>query len=158
TVRMAVAQRNIDQDKGVLWSRMGKVDGFALIMDKVYELVSVDVRLKMIFKGYDLEKIKKAQTSFLGEALGGPKKYEGSDLATVHRDLGLNDYILDCFLMNFEKALNSVGVNEESVDEVMVTLEGFRSDILARERGISAAQKIVDGRTIFERVGGQMVV
>ncbi|KAF4746984.1 hypothetical protein FOZ63_023983, partial [Perkinsus olseni] len=50
-----------------------------------------------------------------------------SDLATVHRDLGLNDYILDCFLMNFEKALNSVGVNEESVDEVMVTLEGFRS-------------------------------
>ncbi|KAF4747646.1 hypothetical protein FOZ62_013941, partial [Perkinsus olseni] len=88
--------------------------------------------------------------------LGGPKAWQGRDLAEIHSGLGIDDYGFDCFTMNCEKALNAMGVDEDTIDEIVVTMEPLRDEVLNRRRGLRAETKMVDGQSILERIGGEM--
>ncbi|KAF4729376.1 hypothetical protein FOZ63_006307, partial [Perkinsus olseni] len=156
TVRMELARRSIEKGKDGLYRRLGEAEGIKTFMDRVYELVVNDHRLKTYFADKDVEKVKNSQLVWITEALGGPKTWQGKDLKEVHRDLGVNDYLFDCFIMNCQKALNGLGVEEDVMDEVLVSLEPARDGVLCRTSGLSATSKVVSGKTVLERLGGEM--
>ncbi|KAF4736211.1 hypothetical protein FOZ63_032734, partial [Perkinsus olseni] len=58
--------------------------------------------------------------------------------------------------MNAEKALHGLGVDEDIIAEVLITLEFARPNVLNRKRDQLSQFKLVDGATIFERIGGDM--
>ncbi|KAF4650832.1 hypothetical protein FOL47_000835 [Perkinsus chesapeaki] len=156
TVRMELARRSIEKGKDGLYKRLGEADGIRNLMDRVYELVVNDQRLKAFFADKDIEKVKNSQLVWIAAALGGPKTYSGRDLPEVHRDLGVDDYLFDSFIMNCEKALNGLGIEEDVMDEVLVSLEPARDGVLCRKAGLTAASKLVGGKTVLERLGGEM--
>ncbi|KAF4743795.1 hypothetical protein FOZ63_011121, partial [Perkinsus olseni] len=156
TVRMELARRSIEKGKDGLYRRLGAAEGIKTFMDRVYELVVNDYRLKTYFADKDVEEVKNSQLVWITQALGGPKTWQGKDLQEVHKDLGVNDYLFDCFIMNCQKALNGLGVEEDVMDEVLVSLEPARDGVLCRSSGLSTTSKVVGGRTVLERLGGEM--
>jgi len=163
TVRMEMARKSVEKGKDALFKNLGGLEGLQKFLDRVYDLIAVDARMKKFFQGRNLVAIKDAQRVFITELIGGPKVYKGRDLVEVHKTLGVDDYLFDCFLMNCEKALAGLGIEDQTIDEVLVVLEPVRAPVIGRERGISGGSglgaskgKIVNGKTILERMGGEM--
>ncbi|KAF4673878.1 hypothetical protein FOL46_006286 [Perkinsus olseni] len=156
TVRMEVARRNMEKGKDLLYRKVGEAKGVAKFMERLYDLICIDTRIKKFFQGKDVNKVKKSQTVFFTEVLGGDNKWKGRSIPEIHKGMNVDDYHFDCLLMNAEKALSGLGVEEDTIDEVLVVLEGFRAEVLNRKRGINAAHKVVDGKTVLERLGGEM--
>mmetsp|Transcript_10881 Transcript_10881/g.23218 ORF Transcript_10881/g.23218 Transcript_10881/m.23218 type:complete len:1155 (+) Transcript_10881:86-3550(+) len=158
TVRMELAQKNMEKGKDGLFKRLGGEAGIAQFVGRSYDLIAVDTRLKPYFVGKSFDAIKEGTQVYLTELLGGPKIYKGRDLGEIHTGLGVSDYEFDCFLAGVEKALGGLGIEDETIDEVIVTMEPARSALLKRKRGLAARAKIVNGETVLERLGGEMNV
>lgn len=94
----------------------------------------------------------------------------GRSLPEVHKGMNVDDYHFDCLVMNAERVLSGLGLGDDTIDEVgtalchfggevwqvLVVMENLRADVLNRKRGINAAHKMVDGKTVLERLGGEM--
>eukprot|EP00451_Oxyrrhis_marina_P012213 CAMPEP_0204315914 /NCGR_PEP_ID=MMETSP0469-20131031/5104_1 /ASSEMBLY_ACC=CAM_ASM_000384 /TAXON_ID=2969 /ORGANISM="Oxyrrhis marina" /LENGTH=1158 /DNA_ID=CAMNT_0051296633 /DNA_START=50 /DNA_END=3526 /DNA_ORIENTATION=+ len=158
TVRMELAAKNMEKGKDGLFKRMGGEEGIAQFMDRVYDLIQVDNRIKSWFSGKNYQAIKEGQRVYLTELLGGPKIYKGKDLVEIHKGMGLSDYEFDCFLANCEKAMSGLGVEDETIDEAIVSMEPVRAALMNRAQGLAAHAKMVDGQSIIERFGGEMNV
>uniref|UniRef100_A0A7S4GMC9 Uncharacterized protein n=1 Tax=Oxyrrhis marina TaxID=2969 RepID=A0A7S4GMC9_OXYMA len=158
TVRMELAQKNMEKGKDGLFKRMGGEEGIAQFMDRVYDLIQVDNRIKSWFAGKNYQAIKEGQRVYLTELLGGPKIYKGKDLVEIHKGMNLSDYEFDCFLANCEKAMSGLGIEDETIDEAIVSMEPVRAALMNRAQGLAAHAKMVDGQNILERFGGEMNV
>ncbi|KAF4691243.1 hypothetical protein FOZ60_015921 [Perkinsus olseni] len=172
TVRMEVAKKNEEMGTDMMFVKVGYGEGLEDFIKRLFDLSKVDRRLKKFFQGeeppvawYDFVDCKQAETytrirtalrAYLTERFGGPKEYKGRELEEIHRGLGLDDFYFDCFLMNAEKALHGLGVDEDIIAEVLITLEFARPNVLNRKRDQLSQFKLVDGATIFERIGGDM--
>ncbi|EER18560.1 hypothetical protein Pmar_PMAR008889 [Perkinsus marinus ATCC 50983] len=156
TVRMEVARRNMEKGKDLLYRKVGESKGIAKFMDRLYDLICIDARIKKFFHGKDVNKIKKRQTVFFTEVLGGDEQYNGRSLPEIHKGMNVDDYHFDCLVMNAERVLSGLGLGDDTIDEVLVVMENLRADVLNRKRGINAAHKMVDGKTVLERLGGEM--
>ena len=160
TVRMEMARKSVEKGKDALFKNLGGIEGMQKFLDRVYDLIAVDARLKKFFQGRNLIAIKDAQRIYITEMIGGPKIYKGRSLDEVHKGLGVDDYFFDCFLMDCEKALSGLGLEDQTIDEVLVVLEPVRASVIGRERGVSGGGaskgKLVNGKTILERLGGEM--
>jgi len=152
TVRMEMARKSVEKGKDALFENLCGIEGMQKFIDRVYDLIAVDARMKKFFAGRNI---------YLTELIGGQKIYKGLGLVEVHKTLGVDDYLFDCFLMNCEKALAGLGIEDSTIDELLVVVEPVRAPVIGRERGISGVGaaskgKIVDGKTILDRIGGEM--
>ncbi|EEQ97315.1 hypothetical protein Pmar_PMAR024802 [Perkinsus marinus ATCC 50983] len=156
TVRMEVAKKNEEMGTDLMFVKMGYDEGLEDFIKRLFDLSKVDRRLKRFFQGKDLHRIRTGFQGYLTERFGGPTQYKGRELEDIHRGLGLDDFYFDCFLINAEKALHGLGVEEDIIADVLITLEFARAHVLNRKRDQLSQLKLVDGATIFERIGGDM--
>jgi hemoglobin len=54
------------------------------VVDKFYEFMLADSKVKDFFSGTDMEKQRKRQKQFITLVTGGPNHYEGVDMKTAH--------------------------------------------------------------------------
>ncbi|KAF4664269.1 hypothetical protein FOZ61_000997 [Perkinsus olseni] len=59
-------------------------------------------------------------------------------------------------MMDCEKALYCLGYDDATVDEVLFLLEPIRASVLNQARGIGSQQKVVKGKSVLERLGGEL--
>lgn len=57
----------------------------------------------------------------------------GRDLKEIHKDLNVTDYHFDCFCSDFQKAMMGLGMDENLIDEVLITMEPLRQTVLGRD-------------------------
>ncbi|KAF4667665.1 hypothetical protein FOL47_003438 [Perkinsus chesapeaki] len=157
TVRRALARKAREQGRDELFLELGESGGIENFMTRTYDIVKVDDRLRTFFKGKDLDAIKHRQTLYMCELLGGPRMYEGRSMVEIHDNLKINDYLFDCFIMDAERALHGLNLTEDLHDIVVSTLEDQRKYIV-KGHNDGDTVKLVDGKTILERVGGEMNV
>ena len=156
TVRQELAKRNVAKDKDQLFEKVGKTDGIKKLLDMTFEIIMNDQRIKTFFST-DTLRIKQGICVYVTELLGGPKVYKGRDLSVVHQTLSVSDYHFDAFLNDLQKAMLGSGYNEIVIDEVLITLEPVRSEVLNRSRDADkTSAKFKNGQTLYDRVGGDM--
>ena len=64
--------------------------------------------------------------TILGEALGGPERYRGPDLAAAHRGLGISDAHFDRAAVHLYATLDSLSVPQHLADHVVGIVAGLR--------------------------------
>ena len=64
--------------------------------------------------------------TILGEALGGPERYRGPDLAASHRGLGISDAHFDRAAVHLYATLDSLSVPQHLADHVVGIVAGLR--------------------------------
>src|SRR5215471_15360547 len=62
----------------------------------------------------------------LGEALGGPERYRGPDLAKAHGGLGITDADFDRTAGHLAATLDSLGVPGHLADQIIGIVAGLR--------------------------------
>lgn len=159
TVRNDIAKANLIKGKDQLFNKMGKTEGIGKYVDQLFEVIFSDPRIRTFFDKVDKQKVKTSQAVFMTELLGGPKVYKGQDISLIHKSLGVTDYHFDAFLNDVSRALMGSGKSEALIDEVLITLEPVRSEVLGRDMSPAALPGVMrDGKSLMERVGGDMAV
>ena len=139
-----------------LFNRIGGAVAVEAAVDQFYDKVLADGRVNYVFNKTDMTKQRQVQKSFLTFAFGGPKTYSGAGMRKAHKNLPdgleLDDSHMDVILEILEKTLKELGIAEADIAEAVIISNSVRSDILARNRELQAAQ------SLFERLGGAAAV
>ena len=68
--------------------------------------------------------------TILGEALGGPERYRGPDLAAAHRGLGISEAHFDRAAVHLYATLDALSVPRHLADHVVGIVAGLRSAVV----------------------------
>jgi hemoglobin len=105
-----------------LFEKLGGSDSVELAVDKFYERVLKDDRIKHFFAGVDMAKQRAHQRAFLTYAFGGTSQYDGRYMREAHKQLveeqGLNSEHFDAVAENLLATLKDMGVPPELIKEV----------------------------------------
>ena len=118
-----------------LFERLGGKAAVEAAVDKFYEKVLKDDRIKHFFDGVDMQRQRNKQKAFLSFAFGGPQNYTGKNMRDGHAHLvqrGLNDGHVDAVIENLGSTLREMGVAEDLIKEVAAIAESVRNDVLGR--------------------------
>jgi hemoglobin len=120
-----------------LFEKIGGADAVNAAVDKFYEKVLSDDRIKHFFDGLDMKKQSNHQKAFLTYAFGGAPEYAGRSMRVAHKDLvenkGLNDEHFDAVMENLGETLKELGVADDLIAEAASIAESTRNDVLNRD-------------------------
>ena len=68
--------------------------------------------------------------TILGEALGGPERYRGPDIAGAHRGLGISDAHFDRAAAHLYATLDGLGVPGHLCDHIVGIVAGLRPAVV----------------------------
>lgn len=119
-----------------LFEKIGGADAVNASVDKFYEKVLADKRIKHFFQGIDINRQAKHQKQFLTYAFGGAPDYQGKTLRIAHKrlveEMGLSDEHFDAVLENLEKTLVELGVSDDLIDDAISIADSTRNEVLNR--------------------------
>ncbi|WKB52766.1 group I truncated hemoglobin [Eleftheria terrae] len=118
-----------------LYERLGGPAAVDAAVDRFYDRVLADDRIRHFFDGIDMARQRQHQKAFLTYAFGGAGSYSGGGMRASHAPLvarGLNDTHFDAVVEDLAATLREMGVAEDLVEEVALVTETVRDDILGR--------------------------
>lgn len=117
-----------------LYERLGGAGAIDLAVDKFYDKVLADGRIKHFFVNTDMKKQRHHQKLFLTYAFGGGNGYNGQNMRAAHAHLvdrmGLNEGHFNAVVENLASTLTELGVPDELIGEVAGVAATVKSDVL----------------------------
>ncbi|RUT03287.1 group 1 truncated hemoglobin [Dulcicalothrix desertica PCC 7102] len=105
-----------------LFEKLGGAAAVDLAVDKFYERVLQDDRIKHFFANVNMVKQRAHQKAFLTYAFGGTDKYDGRYMREAHKELvekeGLNSEHFDAVAEDLMETLKEMGVSQDLLAEV----------------------------------------
>ncbi|HIK33083.1 MAG TPA: group 1 truncated hemoglobin [Oscillatoriales cyanobacterium M59_W2019_021] len=105
-----------------VFEKLGGAAAVDQAVDKFYDRVLQDDRIKHFFANIDMEKQRAHQKAFLTYAFGGTDRYNGRYMREAHQELvekqGLNSEHFDAVTENLMLTLKEMGVSKEQLAEV----------------------------------------
>jgi hemoglobin len=83
----------------------GGKDGIRRVTDRTVELSEADPRIKAIFAGHDLVRLRRTLFEQVCFILGGGCSYSGRDMKTTHKGLGTTRADLNALVENLQRAM-----------------------------------------------------
>ena len=119
-----------------LYERIGGTDMVEAIVDKFYDKVLIDDRLKYFFKDTDMEKLSSHQKLFIIYIFGGASSYVGKNTRDAHKNLvdnmGLSDEHFDAMIQDLETTLTELNVPGDLIAEATEKVQSVKADVLNR--------------------------
>ena len=119
-----------------LYERIGGEPAVNDAVDKFYEKVLADDRIKHFFVDVDMAKQHRMQKGFFTFAFGGPANYSGKGMQAAHlrivTEKGLNDSHYDAVMENLGATLVELGVPDDMIAEAAGIAESVRDAVLGR--------------------------
>ena len=99
-------------------------------VDGLYGRLLADPVLGPFFPGGVGPRHRAYVVTILGEALGGPERYRGPDLAAAHSGLGISDAHFDRTAAHLAATLDELGVPAGLTSQVVAVVAGLRPAIV----------------------------
>ena len=121
-----------------LYQKLGGKEAVNIAVDKFYEKVLADDRVKHFFANTDMKAQRNHQKAFMTYAFGGADTFSGRSMREAHAHLvsgmGLDDSHFDAIAENLVVTLQELGISQELIDEVVKIVGSVqhRNDVLNR--------------------------
>jgi truncated hemoglobin YjbI len=122
--------------KRTLWDRLGGEPGVTKIVDDFINLAAPDPKVDF-FRGGKFQmtpdqvvKMKRELVEQISQASGGPLKYTGPDMKTVHKGMGITDAQFNAAAAHLQKALEKNKVAAEDVKKVLGAVGSYRKEVV----------------------------
>jgi hemoglobin len=156
-IRDDVVPPKKEEPKTTLWERLGGETNVKKVVDDFVKLAAANEKVNFFRKGTDKEwkpkdddvaKLKKHLVELVSSVSGGPMKYTGGDMKTVHKGMAITDAEFDATVADLKTALEKNGVKADDAKPVLAFVEGTRKDIVEKAKPDEA-------KTLWERLGGE---
>jgi hemoglobin len=114
-----------------IYATLGEEVGIRTAVDDFYQRLLADPQLKAYFDGVDMTRLRAHQTKLLVQVTGGPVQYDGRDLATAHRPLGITPEDFDRVVGHLAATLTDLGASPEIIGDIAAALGAHRDEIVA---------------------------
>ncbi|MGV3580619.1 group I truncated hemoglobin [Brevundimonas sp.] len=115
-----------------MWEAFHGQEGVNRIVDAMVERNIADSRIAATFVGHDLVRIRRTLKEQFAYILGGPVDYTGRDMASSHRDLGLQAADMGALVENLQIAMSQEGVSFVAQNRFLAKLAPMRRDVVVR--------------------------
>jgi hemoglobin len=99
-------------------------------VDDFYGRLLADPELGPLFPRGASAQHRAYVVTVLGEALGGPERYRGPDIAAAHRGLGISDVHFDRAALHLRATLDGLGVPRHLADHIVGIVAGLRPAVV----------------------------
>lgn len=143
---MGTTQASQNKQSQSLFESLGGEPAIRATVDQFYERVLADPDLAPYFEGKQIKSLKTKQVAFFSQALGGPKKYRGRNMARAHAHLGITHKHFDAVAGHLLDTLLALGVDQATANEVISVAGSLRDDIVTEkgDKAMDMAQRDVD--------------
>ncbi len=114
-----------------LYEKLGGEATIKTVVEEFYTRVLGDPALAPVFEGVDMGGLKRHQALFISQALGGPRQYEGRDMAAAHAGLNITSEQFDAVGGHLQSTLEALGVGGEDVGVIMTTVGSLKEQIVS---------------------------
>ena len=113
-----------------LYERVGKLPAIKALIDGTLDRILKDPRVKDYFKGFDTEPIEKHFVQLACVVTGGPCKYEGRGMKTVHEDMRITNAAFDAVMEDILFTMKALKLGTQEQGEIMAAFNATRKDIV----------------------------
>jgi hemoglobin len=119
-----------------LWGRLGGEAGVSKIVDDFFTLAAPDPKIDFSRGGKykptpdQVAKMKRELVEQVSQASGGPLKYTGPDMKSVHKGMGITEAQFDAAAADLKKALEKNKIAPEDVKQILDALASYRKEIV----------------------------
>jgi hemoglobin len=113
-----------------VYEAIGGRTALTAAVDDFYGRLLADPVLGPFFPGGTGPRHRAYVVTILGEALGGPERYRGPDIATAHRGLGITDTHFDLAAAHLYATLDGLGVPRHLSDHIVGIVAGLRPAVV----------------------------
>ncbi len=115
-----------------LWDAFHGADGTRRIVDETVRLSVEDPRIAEIFKSRDLVRLRRTLFEQFCYILGGGCDYTGRDMASAHKDMGLQTADLNALIEHLQAAMRAEGVPFGAQNRLLARLAPMKRDVVER--------------------------
>ena len=112
------------------YEAVGSGPAIAAVVDRFYELVLGDDRLRGFFDGVEIVRLKRHQVMLVSQVMGGPVGYAGRDLRVAHEGMGISREDFAAVAGHLVTALSEAGVEPAIIDRVVAAVGGTEPEIV----------------------------
>ena len=116
----------------VLFQDLGGKDGIKKIVADFLPIVLSDARIKKQFNDADIEHLGKMLVEQFCELSGGPCKYAGKDMKTIHADLGISNAQFNALAEDLQTAMEKQGVSSRAQNKMLAKLAPMQHSIVTK--------------------------
>ena len=122
-----------------LYDRLGGEPAIKQVVDDFVARAAEDPRVNFFRKGQprewkpsetEIATLKTRLIQFIGKATGGPQKYEGKDMKTVHAGMKITNDEFNALAADLAASLNKLNVPAREQAELLGIVETTRKDIV----------------------------
>ena len=120
-------------DKNALYNRIGGIHNITSIVNELLARLRSDSELGRHWQDRGIDSIrmeKKFLIDYLCDLTGGPYKYTGRDMLSVHKGMGINDQDWQGLCQHFIAVLSNYQIQREDAEELLDIVEREKSLIL----------------------------
>jgi hemoglobin len=128
---MAKDKPMMAQEKS-LYERLGGKEAITAVVDDFVARVAADDRINGFFAGANIPRLKMQLVNQICEASGGPCKYTGQDMKTVHDGMGIANAHFDALVKDLVATLDKFSVPVQEKNELLALLGPMRKDIVEK--------------------------
>ncbi len=115
--------------------RLGGEAGIGAFTDDFLGRATNDPMIVPFFRGLttaDLQRIRQHVYELLCSATGGPCKYSGNDMKTVHKDMEINNDVWNAFTGHLNETVTRFHIEDRERNELVVIVASLKPDIVNR--------------------------
>lgn len=120
------------EKKAPLYDRLGGRPAIQAVVDDFIGNVAADARINKRFAGAPIGKLKTNLVDQICEATGGPCKYTGQSMKSVHAGMQITDAEFDALVEDLGKSLDKLKVAEAEKGELLTALGKMRKDVVGQ--------------------------
>lgn len=113
-----------------LYDRLGGRDALIGIVEDFLTSVAADKRIAPFFQGVDTQGLRQKLVDQLCELAGGPCKYTGRDMATMHDGMAIKQEHWDAFVEDLTRSLAKFKVAEPEQKDLLEIIAKMHDEIV----------------------------
>jgi hemoglobin len=122
-----------------LYEQIGGADALEAVIAGFYERMLKDPEILPFFRGVQMSRQHKQQVAFFTQALGGPAIYDGKDMITTHKGMGIRERHFALLVKHLTDTLKEAEVPQPLVDKLLALLGPLKAQVVEAEAEAEAA-------------------
>lgn len=128
----ACAGTGMPAKEKTLYERLGGQPALVAVVDDFVANVAADKRINAFFAQTNIPRLKRLLVEQICAGTGGPCKYTGDDMKTVHARMGVTQAHFDALVEDLVKTLDKFKVPQKEQKELLAILAPMSKDIVTR--------------------------
>ena len=131
-VLLAAASLQVQAADDSLYTALGGSAGIRRVVADLVPALQADARIRASFDGVDMERLASKLEEQFCEVSGGPCKYSGKDMKTIHEDLAVNRAQFTALVEDLQEAMRKNDVPSRTQNRLLARLAPMHREVVTK--------------------------